>query len=88
MEAVNNLDDDGNAMMNLMLRESIGLELQMMRAVMIVRMRDPPAWMCPAPRVDHATKAILTSDDPCDQERPSLSTSHKYRVHYCQENSL
>ena len=39
MEAVNSLDDDGNAMMNLMLRESMGLELQLMTAVMILMVR-------------------------------------------------
>ena len=39
MEAVNNLDDGGNAMLNLILRESMGLELQLMTAVMILMVR-------------------------------------------------
>ena len=39
MEAVNNLDDDGDAMMNLMLMEQMGLELQLMTAVMILMVR-------------------------------------------------
>ena len=42
MEAVNNLGDDGNAMMTLMMRESMVsmvLELQLMRAVMILMVR-------------------------------------------------
>ena len=39
MEAVNNLDDDGNAIMKLMLRESMGLELQLITAVLIMMVR-------------------------------------------------
>ena len=39
MEAENNLDDDGNAMTNLMLRESMALELQLMTAVVILMVR-------------------------------------------------
>ena len=35
-EAVNNLDDAGNAIMKQMLRESMGLELQLMTAVLIL----------------------------------------------------
>ena len=40
MEAVNNLADDGNAMMNLMLRDWMGLELQLMRAALILMVRE------------------------------------------------
>ena len=39
MAAVTNLDGAGNAMMNLMLRESMGLELQLMTAVLILMVR-------------------------------------------------